>query len=106
MSRSRQAYRVHGLEAPPVPITTGWHPSCSCDASVVPATVLDPFGGAGTTALVVDRLGRDAISIELNPEYHAMAQARVLDEAPLLHHTPDEPDEWARMEQLGLFGGE
>ena len=30
--------------------------------------VLDPFGGAGTTGLVADRLGRDAILIELNPE--------------------------------------
>lgn len=32
-------------------------------------TVLDPFGGAGTTGLVADRLGRDAVLIELNPEY-------------------------------------
>ena len=40
-------------------------------------TVLDPFGGAGTTGLVADRLGRDAILIELNPEYAAMAQRRI-----------------------------
>lgn len=40
-------------------------------------TVLDPFGGAGTTGLVADRLGRSAILIELNPEYAAMAQARI-----------------------------
>lgn len=39
--------------------------------------VLDPFGGAGTTGLVADRLGRDAILIELNPEYAAMAQKRI-----------------------------
>jgi DNA modification methylase len=40
-------------------------------------TVLDPFGGAGTTGMVADRLGRDAILIELNPEYAAMAQRRI-----------------------------
>jgi DNA modification methylase len=46
-------------------------------------TVLDPFGGAGTTGLVSDRLGRDAILCELNAEYAAMAEARIRDESPL-----------------------
>jgi DNA modification methylase len=45
--------------------------------------VLDPFGGAGTTGLVADRLGRDAILIELNPEYAAMAERRIRGDAPL-----------------------
>ena len=40
-------------------------------------TVLDPFGGAGTTGLVADRLQRNAILIELNPAYAAMASKRV-----------------------------
>jgi DNA modification methylase len=40
-------------------------------------TVLDPFGGAGTTAVVADRLGRNAILLELNPEYAAMAERRI-----------------------------
>jgi DNA modification methylase len=40
-------------------------------------TVLDPFGGAGTTGLVADRLGRDAILIELNPDYASMARDRL-----------------------------
>jgi DNA modification methylase len=31
--------------------------------------VLDPFGGSGTTALVADRLGRNATLIELNKSY-------------------------------------
>jgi DNA modification methylase len=39
--------------------------------------VLDPFGGAGTTGLVADNHGRDAILIELNPEYVAMANRRI-----------------------------
>lgn len=40
-------------------------------------TVLDPFFGAGTTGLVAQQLGRNAIGIELNPEYAAIAQARI-----------------------------
>lgn len=44
-------------------------------------TVLDPFGGAGTTGLVADRLGRDAILIEINPEYAAMAERRIANDA-------------------------
>lgn len=46
-------------------------------------TVLDPFGGAGTTGLVADRLQRDAVLIELNPEYAAMAERRIAREAGL-----------------------
>jgi DNA modification methylase len=44
-------------------------------------TVLDPFGGAGTTGLVADRLGRNAILIELNPEYADMAERRIKNDA-------------------------
>lgn len=43
----------------------------------VGGTVLDPFFGAGTTGLVADRLQRDCIGIELNPEYAAMAERRI-----------------------------
>lgn len=39
--------------------------------------VLDPFGGAGTTALVALRHGRKAALIELNPDYAAMARNRI-----------------------------
>lgn len=39
--------------------------------------VLDPFGGAGTTGMVADRLGRDALLIELNPEYADIAHRRI-----------------------------
>lgn len=46
-------------------------------------TVLDPFGGAGTTGLVADRLGRNAILIELNPAYAAMAEERIRREQPM-----------------------
>jgi len=46
-------------------------------------TVLDPFGGAGTTALVADRHHRSAISIEINEKYVEMQHARIAADAPL-----------------------
>ena len=64
--------------------TVGWEASCDCGADVAPCTVLDPFLGAGTTALVADRLGRDCIGIELNPEYADMAKRRIEGDAGML----------------------
>lgn len=46
-------------------------------------TILDPFGGSGTTGLVADRLQRSAILIELNPTYAAMARKRITNDCPL-----------------------
>jgi DNA modification methylase len=46
-------------------------------------TVLDPFGGAGTTGLVADRHSRHALLIELNPAYAKLARERIDGEAPL-----------------------
>jgi DNA modification methylase len=40
-------------------------------------TVLDPFGGSGTTAVVAIQEGRNAILCELNPEYLTIAQSRI-----------------------------
>lgn len=89
--------------------TIGWQPTCKCvDGPApdfigdrpetmiegtcsypepVPCTVLDPFAGAGTTGLVASRLGRDAILIELNPEYAVLARRRIDADAPLLTMT-------------------
>jgi DNA modification methylase len=50
---------------------------CVLAGCPVGGTVLDPFGGAGTTALVAGRLKRDAILIELNPTYAEMARRRI-----------------------------
>lgn len=50
---------------------------CILAGSPSGGTVLDPFGGAGTTGLVSDRLGRNAILIELNPDYAEMAKNRL-----------------------------
>jgi site-specific DNA-methyltransferase (adenine-specific) len=41
-------------------------------------TVLDPFLGSGTTAVVAERLARNCLGIELNPEFAEQAQERIL----------------------------
>jgi len=46
-------------------------------------TVLDPFGGAGTTGLVAQQHNRNCILIELNPEYAQIARDRLYNDAPL-----------------------
>lgn len=54
----------------------GWEPPPS-----VPGTVLDPFGGTGTTALVAVVHGRNGVSSDLSKDYSRIAQWRVLDGA-------------------------
>jgi DNA modification methylase len=56
--------------------TTGWEPTCAHGGAPVPATVLDPFGGSGTTAMVAQHLSRRAVLIELNPDYIGQALRR------------------------------
>jgi DNA modification methylase len=56
--------------------TVGWSASCSCNAQVAPATVLDPFFGSGTTGMVAKSLRRNCIGIELNPAYVEIAKRR------------------------------
>jgi site-specific DNA-methyltransferase (adenine-specific) len=40
-------------------------------------TVLDPFGGSGTTAGVAIKHGRKAVLCELNPQYAALVSGRI-----------------------------
>jgi DNA modification methylase len=49
--------------------TVGWNGPCKHEGDPVPATVLDPFAGSGTTGLVAQRLSRRAVLIDLNGEY-------------------------------------
>lgn len=50
--------------------TTGWQPTCTCDAGEpIPATVLDPFNGSGTSGRAANRLGRYYIGVDISAEY-------------------------------------
>ena len=57
--------------------TLAWQPTCACGADVIPATVLDPFVGSGTTCAVSQQLGRRSVGLDLNPEYLEIARARI-----------------------------
>lgn len=64
-------------ETPYTVVTKGWKPTCKCGAATVqPCTVLDPFGGSGTTGMVAMEHGRKAILIELNADYVEMGKVR------------------------------
>ena len=54
------------------------HPSCCCKAAARPGLVLDPFMGAGTTALVAQKLARDWLGIEINRDYAHLATERII----------------------------
>ena len=59
--------------------TLAWRPACSCadPRPPVPGTVLDIFAGSGTTAIEAEAQGRDAVLIELNPDYVTIAERRI-----------------------------
>ena len=57
--------------------TLGWQPTCDHDADTVPATVLDPFVGSGTTCAVAQSLGRHSVGLDLNKEYLGIAAKRI-----------------------------
>ncbi len=64
---------------------------------------MDCFAGAGTTGLVADRLGRNAVLIEMNPEYAAMAETRIRDDGVLFADVSiDEPAPVATQQGLAL----
>jgi hypothetical protein len=76
--------------------TTGWRPSCDCIRKVapnygmqggelleladeiareyapIPAIILDPFAGSGSTGQAANELGRRFIGVDLNPSYLAL----------------------------------
>lgn len=72
----------HDIHPAPFPVML---PSRCIRLSTWPGeTVLDPFMGAGTTALAAERLGRNSIGIELSPDYIRLAEGRLKDDAPML----------------------
>jgi len=51
---------------------------CDCDTNeTIPAVILDPFAGSGTTGGVAEKHGRNSILIELNPEYAKLIDERI-----------------------------
>lgn len=73
----RQKHRVVGGVA----VIGEMAAACECGGSVGtrPGVVLDPFMGAGTTAIVAEKLGREWLGIELNPMFAEQANARIAD---------------------------
>jgi len=71
---------------------TAEHPTQKPLATVLPlieyscppgGTVLDPFLGSGTVGIACQRLTRDCIGIEINPEYAEIARRRIESDAGL-----------------------
>ena len=65
---------AHFATFPPALIT-----DCIKAGCPVGGLVLDPFMGAGTTALVAKQLGRNYVGFELNAEYIKIAEKRIAD---------------------------
>jgi hypothetical protein len=58
--------------------TVGWQPTCQCSCGeAVPALVLDPFCGSGTTGVVAQKLGRAFVGLDLKAEYLELARERI-----------------------------
>ncbi len=59
-------------------IVKDYWPTCTCHAGEpVPCTLLDPFGGSGTSAQAAQAMGCNWILCELNEEYAALARERI-----------------------------
>lgn len=81
LAKKRQAAREKGMEYISERKTVGWKPTCCCGTKIaVPGVVLDPFMGAGTTALQALAHSRRFMGIELKPANIDMAEARLLAE--------------------------
>jgi len=68
---------AHFAVFPPELIETPINAGCPTNG-----TVLDPFGGSGTTAKVARSLGRSSIIIELNPAYLELQNERAMLNVP------------------------
>jgi DNA modification methylase len=74
-------FATDGAEGHPAAFPAELARRCILCSSQPGQSILDPFGGAGTSGLVANRLHRDAILIELNPEYAEIAQRRISSDA-------------------------
>lgn len=64
--------------------TLGWQPTCTCNAAVIPCTVLDCFSGSGTVGAVALKYHRNYIGIDLSSTYNELAHERIGRTQPLL----------------------
>lgn len=75
----------HGEPGSTLRLERGYKPlgyACACPeptAPTLPAVVLDPFGGTGTTALVASVLGRIGITVDRSGDYCRLARWRTTD---------------------------
>ena len=58
---------------------------CVLAGSAEGDTVLDPFTGSGTVAVVANRLGRNFVGTELNPKYAEIAKERITNASPMFN---------------------
>lgn len=74
--------------------TDQWQPTCKCPNNTGggKCIVLDPFMGAGTTALVALQHNRNYLGVELNSDYIQLAQKRIAVIQPNLWSIPMESD--------------
>jgi len=71
--------------------TRGWEKTCKCLCDeVVPAVVLDPFIGSGTTMDVSRRLGRNCVGIDLQPNYEKLRERRLRESLGMFAEVPEE----------------
>lgn len=77
------------------PIILGWSPTAG--------TVLDPFGGTGTTALVADVHGRHGISVDMSADYCRLAQWRTQDPRERARALGVKPPDPVAPDQPSLF---
>lgn len=55
-----------------------WTSSCKCKGDeVLPAIVLDPFAGSGTTLACAVRMKRSYLGFEINPKYSPLIEERI-----------------------------
>lgn len=87
MPSSVQRVAAYPLRLPPTLASKGhfasfpidWPMKLIAGYSAVGDTVLDPFGGTGTTALAADTLGRHGVSVDLSGDYCEVARWRTTD---------------------------
>jgi DNA modification methylase len=64
---------------------------CVLAGSAEGDTVLDPFTGSGTVAVVANRHGRNFVGTELNAEYAQIAYDRITNDSPMMNTVEVKP---------------